>query len=53
MWTDVAAALAAIHVGIVDADAGARVLTESGGKDDVGSRVVLGATVEAAVVNDG
>jgi len=55
MWTEVAAEPAAIHVGMVDADAGAGVVTESGGGDDVerGGKVVLGATVEAAVMDDG
>jgi hypothetical protein len=54
MWTDVAAAPAAIHVGMVDAGAGEGEVTEST-IDDVGrgGKVVLGATVEASVVDDG
>jgi hypothetical protein len=55
MWTEVAAAPAAIHVGTLDAYAGAGEVTESGGEDDVerGGKVVLGATVKTAVVDDG
>ena len=47
-----AAAPAAIHVGMVDAGDGKR--AGIGGEDDVGrgGEVVLGATVEAAVVDD-
>ncbi len=51
MWTDVAAAPAAIHVGMVDA--GEEMESKEG--DDVGrgEKVVLGATVEEAVVGNG
>ncbi len=48
-----AAAAAAIHVGMVDAGVGEG--TGTGGGDDVGrgGEVELGATVNAAVVDDG
>ncbi len=51
MWTDVAAAPAAIHVGMVDA--GEEMESEEG--DDVGrgAKEVLGTTVDEAVVEGG
>ena len=54
MWTDVAAAPAAIHVGMLDADAGSGEIAESAGEDDVGrgGNVAFGATVKAAVEDD-
>ena len=54
MWTDVAAAPAAIHVGMLDADAGSGEKAESAGGDVVGrgGKVALGTTVKAAVEDD-
>ena len=51
MWTDVAAAPAAIHVGMVDA--GEEMESREGDVVGRGEKVVLGATVEKAVVDKG